>query len=275
MRTGKKRCVVHGNCQADPLLSLLALSSAFSRCWETRLYINYTREAVPASSLEQCDLFLYQYLGEDWGELASTELLRKLPPQAVSICLPNLFFKGYWPFWTNASPMDFGDRLLDKLLEAGAEKPEILKIYYYGDVRRFADLEQNLLESLRLEREKEARGPIKTAGLQEELWREEMLFYTCNHPSGRLLSYVANELLRLLGLPALPESVAAFSPEYADFELPIHPQVASSLKLSFVGENQTYNIFGRKMNFLQYISRYIDCSLNGYADGFLGYLQLV
>lgn len=276
MKNAKKQCVLHANCQAEPLLELLSLSAAFCRFYETRLFTNYTKEDLPDDALANCDLFLYQHLDESWGNLSSGTLLGKLGPQAQSICLPNMFFKGYWPFWTSISPIDFGDSLLDRFIDAGADKDVIIKLYYYSDIGKYADIQQIADDSLALEQAKDARSPVKVYALLQEFWQSEMMFYTCNHPAKRLLVHVANELLFLLGLPRLNESdISGYMPEYANFELPVHPQVASALNLKFIGEEHKFRVFDREFNFLQYLSRYIDCRKNGFSDGFLGYLQLV
>lgn len=272
----KDLCIIHANCQAEPLMELLALSPGFSKLWETKLYTNYIKEDVPQMHLDRCGLFLYQYLGPEWGGLSSSGMLPRLNPAAQDICIPNMFFNGYWPFWTGVSPIDFGDSLLDKLLDAGAQKPEILKIYYYGDISKFANIKDIAEESFKIEAGKDLRSPIKLASLMRELWCSEPIFYTCNHPAKRLLVAAADQLLKSLGFPPLTKkAVANYMPEYSNFELPIHPQVASTLGLSFLKPDHQFNIFGRKLTFLQYISRYIDCRQQGYEDGFLGYLQLV
>jgi hypothetical protein len=273
-----ERCILHGNCQAEPLLALLNLSPAFRRFWSARIYTNYIKEEIPDSDLEHCALFLYQRLGAEWGDLASEALKSRLPQRARAVNIPNMFFQGYWPFWTRDSSMDFGDSLLDRLIDSGAGKPAVLKIYYYGAINKFADIEGIAAASIGLEREKEERGPVRTVPLLEEFWKTEALYYTCNHPGLRLLAHVADSILGLLELPLLPKrDYAGFTPEYADFELPIHPHVAAGLDLGFIEypEAHRFNIFGRGLTFLQYISRYIDCRRQGYTDGFLGYLQLV
>lgn len=276
MSAEKDLCVIHANCQAEPFIELLALSPGFSKLWKIKFYTNYLREEVLQDDLDRCGLFLYQHLGEDWGHLASASLTARLNPAAEALCIPNMFFKGYWPFWTSTSPIDFGDHLLDKLIDAGAQKPEILKIYYHGKLDKFVDIKAVTEESLTIEEKKDRHSPIEVAPLLRELWQEENLFYTCNHPAKRLLVSSTNQLLKLLGFPALDEALLdTYLPEYSNFELPIHPQVAEALKLSFIKPEHKFNIFGRKLTFLQYISRYIDCRQQGYEDGFLGYLQLV
>ncbi len=271
-------CILHANCQGEPLAALLAASPDFARRWRVRHYTNYTREAIPGEALQTATLFLYQHLGAEWDDFASNALLARLPSSCAALCLPNMFFKGYWPFWTADSAMPFGDTLLDKLIDAGAGKPEILRVYLHGPVEKMADFDGIVGETLARERQKEQEcGCVApTADLVAARWREERLFQTVNHPGETLLLHVADGILARLGLPALPGDVRKnFRAEYEGFELPIHPKVAAHHGLPFAGDATAYPVFGRSMTFIQYISRYIDCRLNGMESDFLGYLQLV
>ena len=106
-------CLIHANCQGDPLAWLLAATPEFAVRYEVRRYTNFERELIPPEELARCTLFIYQHLGEHWDEHASDRLLARVAPGALRCCIPNMLFKGYWPFWTNRSSMDFGDTFLD------------------------------------------------------------------------------------------------------------------------------------------------------------------
>ncbi len=276
MRDTGELCIIHANCQGEPLAELLATSPEFSARWRIRHYTNYLREPIPDAEMATAGLFLYQHLGPEWGEASSGALLARLNPKARRLCVPNMFFQGYWPFWTSKSPMEFGDFLLDRLIENGAGKPEILRIYLSAAVERMVDIPGVLAETLRIERQKEEKSDVRTVDLVERLWRQELLFHTLNHPGRTLLLHLADSLLDLLGLPPVPESFRRdYKPEYANFDLPIHPRVGALFQLPFAGEETEYPVFGRPMTFARYISRYIDCRLNKMEEAFLGYLQLV
>ena len=124
----KPLCLIHANCQGDELEALLLASPEFRRAYRLERYTNYTREVIPAQSLAECSLFLYQSLGGEWGDLSSETLLTRLPKSASSLRIPGLFFNGCWPLWTSDSPIDFGDQLLDRLLAENTSKPVILQI---------------------------------------------------------------------------------------------------------------------------------------------------
>ncbi|SBW10025.1 conserved hypothetical protein [uncultured delta proteobacterium] len=272
----REDCLIHANCQAEPLARLLLASPEFAARWRIRIYTNYTREAIPAAALKNASLFLYQHLTPEWGELSSESLLARIGPQTRPVCIPTMFFLGYWPFWTKNSPMEFGDYFLDKLFEAGAGKPEMLRIYLRGDVTKMADLEDVVRKTLETEFAKEERCAVKTAGFVAENWKTTRMFQTVNHPDTPLLLHVAQGLLACLGLPPLPAAVCeAFTYDYEGFCLPIHPGVAAFHGLPFAGEETLYPVFGRGMTFSQYVSRYIDCRINHLEETFLGYLQMV
>ncbi len=148
-------CLIHANCQGDPLAALLAASPQFAERYEIRRYTNYLRERIAPAELSGCGLFLYQHLGEKWDDHASDRLLAMVNPAARVLRLPNMLFTGYWPFWTNKSPMDFGDAFLDRLVSMGLSMAEILHVYLHGDIAAKYDLDAMLRHSLAVERDKE------------------------------------------------------------------------------------------------------------------------
>jgi len=88
----KELCIVHVNCQGPPLIQRLLSCPEFAKRYKCVLFTNYTKDPVPDEMLQQCSLFLYQHLGQDWGDLASEKLLSKLPKSARHLCVPNMFF---------------------------------------------------------------------------------------------------------------------------------------------------------------------------------------
>jgi hypothetical protein len=277
----EKICLLHANCQGEELETLLNASRSFSSACRIVRRVNYTRESLLQEDLDSCALFLYQHLGAHWGGLSSEALIRRLPLAARSLRIPNMFFKGYWPFWTASGPISFGDSILNRLLDEGNPKEVILDVYLRGKAEAFADFRAAVDESLAAT---EADDPENVFGLSayiREHWKTRMLFHTVNHPGAELLMLTADALLRRLGFPPLSGDERAgvrrrgLFPSYADFDLPVHPAAAAFHGLAFAGPGAFFNIFGRRMSFGQYVSRYIDCRLAGLEDMFTGYLQIV
>ncbi len=270
-----KLCLIHANCQGDPLLQLLQLHPQFGSEFRVVKYTNYLRETIPAHELAGCSLFLYQPLGEKWDDHASDVLLQRVNPAATCLAIPNMLFKGYWPFWTNRSPMNYGDTFLDHMVDMGLEKKEILYIALQTDLTRKYDFPAMLEASLAMERDKEKGCVVETVALVEELFRSERLFNSINHPNRRLILHVAEGLLDALGYPPLPDVlVSAFRDPYPDFEQPIHPQVAAVHGMAFGGADARYNVYGKPRTYEEYLNCYLDCRLLGIND-FISYLHLV
>lgn len=271
----RELCIIHANCQGDPLADLLAGQPDFAARYEVRRYTNYLKERIPPHELTRCALFIYQHLGERWDDLSSQALLRLVPSACRVLQVPNMLFKGYWPFWTNQSSMDFGDSFLDRLAGMGLDRAEMLHVYLHGDLTRKYDLVGMLEKSLAIEEDKERNAVVHTVPLVRSLWQHEKLFATINHPQRRLLLHVADGVLAALGMEGVPADVAdAFAVPYTEFELPIHPQVAALHGLPFADAQTRYHVYGKTLTFEDYVRCYIDCRLRG-IDSFIGYLHLV
>jgi hypothetical protein len=268
----RELCIIHANCQGEPLLERLNCCPAFRERYECRLYTNYVREPIPDADLARCSLFLYQHLGPDWGELASESLMGRLPVHARALCVPNMFFKGYWPTWSGRAGFDYRCELLDGYIDAGLSTDEIILLYLRADLAAKLDLEALLRATLTREREREAHTPIKYMTLIEERFSREPLFNTVNHPGAMLMDHAARGVLRELGLSGPDEDgLAALGDPFPDFEQPIHPSVAAFFGWDFAGPGRQYEVYGRKMSFAAWTANYVHARQHGITD-FIGFL---
>jgi hypothetical protein len=279
----KRTAILHANCQGEPLAAQLLASPEFARAFAPRVYLNYARQPIPEAELQSCGLFLYQHLGPEWGELSSAALLAKLPADCPRLCIPNMFFRGPWPLWSGAPGFDYRDVFLDRLLDMRLPGPEILRLYLTMPLERKFDLDALLAETVARETERQAHTPVRYLDFVLEHWRARPLFLSVNHPGPELLRLAAAGILRELGLapPEYPEQAAparfpgaaALGEGYADFELPVHPQVAAFYDLGYGGQGRVYNVYGKAKSFAQYAAAYVECRLAG-IDDFIGYLHL-
>ncbi len=274
-----KLCIIHANCQGDTLRYLLEMSPAFASQYTIQKYTNYLHDDIPCESLENCHLFLYQRLGEQWGEHATEKLLQKLPASAHTLEIPNMFFNGYWPLWTNKTRMAYGDLLLEELCARPLTPVEILHLYLKGNLFAKFDIDALRQSSREKEIAKEQHQPFKTLHFIDEHWREELLFYTINHPAPKLSLYVADKVLQHLDLGIVAETArSSFLRSEDEFILPIHPQVAARDSLAFAGDKQLYPVYGQKLSFRDYAQAYIQCRLQqgpDSIDDFVVYLHLL
>lgn len=261
-------CILHANCQGDALRPLLENSPAFARCFHIRQYHNYARPQMAEADLEQCALFLHQYLAPRWGTLSTEQMLTRLPSGCSHVEIPNLFFKGYWPFWTSAQQgINFTDSLLESLLAKGLPPADVLRLYLHAAPSLLGNVAAIAEASLRQEEAKEAGKAIGCAHILRERWQTEQLFITVNHPCKELVCHVADSLLRHLGLGPLPDGLRrAYTHPQEDFWLPIHPALGPMLGLPFATVQRRYRIFEANLTHSEYISCYLACRQHGVND---------
>lgn len=269
----KRLALLHANCQGEPLAAALCASPDFAGCFTPRVYLNYARQEIPQADLDACGLFLYQHLGPEWGPLSSEALLARLPAGCPSLCIPNMFFRGPWPLWSGAPGFDYRDELLDALVDTGLPAQEILRLYLAMPLEKKYDLDARLRDTIRIERQREERTPVKYLDHVLEHWRTRPLFLTVNHPGAELLRLSARGILRELGLaPPRQVAIPPLGGYYADFELPVHPQVAAHYGLAWAHAGTSYRTYGKARTFAEYAATYVCCRMAGLTD-FIGYLR--
>jgi len=269
----KRLCVVHANCQGDPLIERLTACPEFNDNYECKLFTNYMREPIPDDVMNDCSLFLYQYLSSYWNELASENLLAKLPENARSLCIPNMFFTGYWPTWSSKPGFDYRCEHLDAQVALGLPAEETVILALRTNVAVEYDLPARLEKTFAQEQNREAHTPIKYSHIIQERYRDVKLFTTINHPGPLLINHVAKGVLEELGFTPPNDAVFnALGDPFPEFEQPINPKVADALGLSFGGPKQEYEVYGRKMTFAQWVANYISARLANVTD-FISYLQ--
>lgn len=266
----RELCILHANCQGEPLAAALSASPDFARAFAPRAYLNYARQEIPQQALDACGLFLYQHLGPEWGPLASGELLARLPKNCRSLCIPNMFFRGPWPLWSGAPGFDYRDVYLDHLLGLGLPARDILHVCLRTSLTAKYDLAARLEETIAIERRRQAHTPVRYLDFVLDGFRARPLFLTVNHPGPELLAHAASGILAELGLAPMAGGFA-LPQDYQAFELPVHPQAAACYGLDYAREGATFNVYGRRMSFAEYAAAYVDCRLRGGSD-FIGYL---
>lgn len=270
----RELCILHANCQGDPLLWLLQRHPGFAERYELRRYINFVREPIPAEELGRAAVFIHQQLGPQWNELASDALRQQLPLLAEAICMPNLLCKAYWPFWESKPGIDFSDFFINDLQDRGLNKAEVMHIALHTDISRYHDIPALAARSLEIERYKERDWDIKLTPRVEAGYTERQLFTTINHPGRELCLEIARGVLELLGLePPTPELEAAMPDIEPELELPVHPQLAEILGLKWLEPDHRFRIYEHRLTYEEYVSHYLDCRSLG-ESGLIAYIRL-
>jgi len=269
----KELCIVHANCQGEPLIERLKTCPEFHEKYECFLFTNYTRERIPPRALEHCSLFLYQHLGEKWDDLASDVLIAKIPASAHRLCIPNMFFKGYWPTWSGSPGFDYRCMYLDELIATDLPPEQVIMLYLHTNVAQKYDLLSLVADTIETEREREKHTPIKYLDIINQNYRDIRLFHTVNHPGSLLMNHVATGVLEELGFPPPSNALLeALDEPFAEFDQPINPKVADIFGWEFAGVDYEFQIYGRTLTFARWVANYVFAQRAEVSD-FIGFLQ--
>lgn len=223
-----------------------AISSSLKRHhpeFSVEIYLNYVYLDDPSSTIppdfSDCDVFIYQrYEDRDsHPEMQIDRLLSEVvPATAKRICVPRIYFTGYWPL----SIEDHDDFPKTPV-------PEILRPYPHEGVNKLMEsllnesylrgdsIRENLKSTLSRLRAKESAGDITgIADFIEKNFSQRRLFYHPSHPKGDVCALLVAGVFELMGLE-VPNTLAEELEHEFDYDIdaPILPCVASALELEF------------------------------------------
>lgn len=210
------RAVVVGNCQAKALELALATNEAFARRFE---FVSFPAvHEVPDAMVPELHravagsaLVLPQRVDEGYRDSIGlgTETIAGLAPSATIVRWPSVYWAGYVPdlfYLRDAAgapvvdgPFDYHDRTILDAYCAGASVTEACDLL--ADPLAPSDA---LAWAEQATAELEVRGrdcDVDVAAFIVQRFRDELLFFTMNHPANAVLSHLAGQVLALLGLP--------------------------------------------------------------------------
>ncbi len=211
----KKKYSVYGNCQADPLGNILQTNSEFSDNWE---FVQFPKPSFALRAddwveienlMSTLDLFITQNVGESHGIFASENLVKHMKPETRVIRIPNAYFSGYMPevvYFRAGEPhvtkfCDYHDENFLALFMAdpvNAVEKAVVKVedpVTYSSERVLENARASIDELARREEECD----ITVSDYIAEHWKEDILFYSMNHPKRTVLSHMASNIMVALG----------------------------------------------------------------------------
>jgi len=217
-----ERAVVVGNCQAKALELMLATNEAFAERFELVSFpaVHEIPDAtVPElhRAVAEAAVVIPQRIDEGYRDSIGlgTETIASVAGDAAVLRWPSVYWAGYVPdlfYLRDAAgapvvdgPFDYHDRTILNAYAAGLDVA--------GACELLADPEQPsdaLGWADRATAELDVRGQgceIHVASFIAERFREELLFFTMNHPANRLLAHMAGQVLEQLGLPGSVDPV--------------------------------------------------------------------
>lgn len=261
------QCIISANCQAVPLIRQMYAFGPFAENYNLLYYVNFKNKIVPDERLANCDLLIYQKLGENWGKLSEEYLLSHLNPKAKAVCMPNIVNKALWPISASTGDLSFPYRetYVDELMARNLSVDEIIYLMRKVDFANHYDLQALFLQYMKYERSKNYAGCEEICAFIEENFSVRRLFTTINHPCGALLNKAAQIVLQEIGFDNVPEKLIENIVCEENYYMPVHPSVARFFGLDFIDENTKYPVYGNMLTYYEYIKGYVYAKQNNVA----------
>ncbi|WP_165351743.1 WcbI family polysaccharide biosynthesis putative acetyltransferase [Priestia megaterium] len=264
----KKRCIVYGNCQTEPIRRYLMASSTFNRIY-TMIYVPSIHRCNHRTGLEQqyldalydCDLFIYQKISPSYNYyLSSDYMLDRLPNKCTKMSFTNSYFSGYYPQHTNKKLYPYADKNIIKLLNEGFNKEDIISILSDDNFYSFDEVKTNLDNTIQELKRRDRELDITLDDYIKQNYKDIQLFYTVNHPSYHIIKYLAMKILHELEISKTEIShIKINDVHFKNHIHPIYPSVIKHLKLNFIKpEDGPFVLNHIPLTFYDYLAKQID-----------------
>ena len=272
-----KKMSIIGNCQAEALSNFLVSNNNFKNIYkyievkpiflmdENELNYFYTY------TLLELDLIIIQPINEDFNgniKYSTKTILNNTKQDCISILIPSLYFDFYHPYlcYLNGEhgkiqdPIDYHDKILIKLYLAYKESPneEIIEKYIHIFNNEIfinnSMCNDNLTLALKNIENREYNFKdyivnntkcIYSYDFIKNNYQHNLLFYSVNHPSKYLLSYLSNEILKYLNIDI--EEYSNNIDPFNNLIIPIYSCLNNMLKFdideynNMIYDNELYN----------------------------------
>jgi hypothetical protein len=242
------RIVVVGNCQAKALEMMLGTNNEFTSRFEFVSFpaVHEIPEAmVPElhKAVASATVLVAQRIEESYRDDLGlgTETLARIAGRATVVRWPSVYWAGYFPdlFYLRDTagqpvvdgPFDYHDRSILHAYAAGVDVVGTCQLLEDPELPSNA---QAWAAGATAELDVRGQGcDVQVAPFIASRFRDELLFFTMNHPANRLLGFIAQEITELIGISGgvdhrrVPDEV--LGPTF----YPLHANHVRALELGF------------------------------------------
>jgi hypothetical protein len=243
-----ERVVVVGNCQAIGLEMMLSTNDEFAKRFEFVSFppVHEIPEAmVPAlhSAVADAAVVIPQRVDEGYrdGLGLGTETLARIAGRATVVRWPSVYWAGYFPdlfYLRDAAgqpvvdgPFDYHDRVIMQAYASGLDVDSTCRLLEDPDCPSGAPA-----WAAKATAELDIRGQdcdVHVASFIADRFREELLFFTMNHPANRLLAFMAQQITELIGVPGRVDHRRIQNELLGSTLYPLHANHVRALGLEF------------------------------------------
>jgi len=265
LRTRRRLCIIHANCQGETLREMLLRCKSFSQSFYLVSFPNFSGKPPSPEVLGRCLLFAHQRIDPKWGASATAVLETYLPPECRKVVLPKLSWRVFWPFSTDhlqhglppIAGHSVGDVGLIDLLRRGVPPEKAAQIYADTDFAKITDLDALLEGNLAYLARRDNAVDVDVSDEIKGTFRRRKPFNGIRHPVHAVLFRIRDAVLQAAGCP-VPDNRAHFDlPELASRkQIPIHPSVACHFGLAYGSEHEVYALGDRQVTYSQWLREY-------------------
>ena len=215
----KKYIVINGNCVMQFIAYFLKTNRDFRKQYDIELLkpvFLVEKEDVQElqTKVAECDIFITQPItGEKYKALGiDTETMQSLmKDSAKTIKIPVPYFTGYFPeqFYLHDKngyvvseceglPSPYNNKIILYGFINNLKPNEVLKIL--NNENNMNNISQSAQDSIDELKKREKDLDFGISGFIEKNYKKHRLFWTINHPANYLIRYIADEILRILGI---------------------------------------------------------------------------
>jgi Polysaccharide biosynthesis enzyme WcbI len=246
-----ERAVIVGNCQATALEMMLGTSDEFTRRFE---FVSFPPvHEMPETIVPElhdvvggASIVILQRVDDGYrdGIGLGTETLARLAGAAIVVRWPSVYWAGYFPdlFYLRDTegqpvvdgPFDYHDRTILQAYVAGLDVASTCRLLEDPDRPSNAPA---LAASATAELDIRGKGcDVHVAPFIASRFREELLFFTVNHPANRLLGHIAQQIIESIGVPGSIDLQRMPGEVLGSTFYPLHINHVRSLGLEFGAE---------------------------------------
>jgi Polysaccharide biosynthesis enzyme WcbI len=246
-----QRVVVVGNCQASALELMLRTNEEFTKRFELVSFPpvhEFPDAMVPAlhQAVAEADVLVPQRIEDGYrnGMGLGTDTLAAIAQTSTVVRWPSIYWAGYFPdlFYLRDAggapvldgPFDYHDR---SILRAYAEGLDVqATCLLLEDAERPSDACAWAAETTA---ELDVRGQdcdVQVAQFIASRFRDELLFFTMNHPTNSLLAFIAQQITTFLGISGSVDPRLMPGEVLGSTFYPLHANDVRALELNFGAE---------------------------------------
>lgn len=245
------RVVVVGNCQAKALEMMLATNEEFVERFEFVSFppvheIPVAMVAELHQAIAEATIVVPQRISEDYrdGIGLGTETLVALSGASTVVRWPSVYWAGYFPdlFYLRDAegrpvvdgPFDYHDRSILQAFMAGASLDETCELL--EDPSHPSDA-QVWAERATVELDERGRDcDVQVTAHIASRFRDELLFFTMNHPTNGMLGFIAERIFELIGIRGEVDRRRVPNAILGPTFYPLHANHVAALELKFGAE---------------------------------------